>query len=183
MLKEFWAEAVQNQCPYVFLNNRTPQEFWSGHKPNVAHLKVFGSISKRTNLEDKSKKYVFIGFNEKFKAYKLYDLIKKKLVISRDVELNEEARWDWSNQQEKLSTEEVDVRYPVRDDGASSSRSLEEDSSSGSLNEAEAELRNPRFQDLRDLYETTGEVQLVCLLAMPRRSHLRKQFEIQNGKL
>jgi hypothetical protein len=24
---------------------------------------------------------------------------------------------------------------------------------------------NPRFQDLRDLYETTGEVHLVCLLA------------------
>jgi hypothetical protein len=64
-----------------------------------------------------------------------------------------------------LSTEEVEVRHPVRDDGASSSRSSKEDSSSGSSDEAEAKLRNPRFQDLRDLYETTGEVHLVCLLA------------------
>jgi hypothetical protein len=57
------------------------------------------------------------------------------------------------------------VRHQVRDDGVSSSRSSEEDSSSGSSNEVEDELRNPRFWDLRDLYETTGEVHLVCLLA------------------
>jgi hypothetical protein len=109
MPKKFWAKVVQctvyiqNRCPHAFLNNRTPppQELWSGHKPNVAHLKVIGSIAyrkipdpKRTKLEDKSKKYVFIGYTEKSKAYKLYDPIEKKLVISRDVELNEEARWD-----------------------------------------------------------------------------------------
>jgi hypothetical protein len=105
MPKEFWAEIVQcavyiqNRCPHVFLNNRTPQELWSGHKPNVAHLKVFGSIAygkisdpKRTKLEDKSKKYVFIRYSEKSKSYKLYDPIENKLVISRNVELNEEAR-------------------------------------------------------------------------------------------
>jgi hypothetical protein len=106
------------------------QELWSGHKPNVAHLKVIGSIAyrkipdpKRTKLEDKSKKYVFIGYTEKSKAYKLYDPIEKKLVISRDVERNEEACWDWKNQQEEQLTEKVEVRHPIRDDEASSSRS------------------------------------------------------------
>jgi Reverse transcriptase (RNA-dependent DNA polymerase) len=142
------------------------------HKPNVAHLKVFGSIAygkipylKITKLEDKSKKYVFIRYREKFKAYNLYDPIEKKLMICRDVELNEEARWDWKNQQEELTTEEVELRLLVRNDGASSSRNSEEDSSSGSSEEAEVEPRNLRFQDLRVLYETTGEVHLVCLLA------------------
>jgi hypothetical protein len=176
--KKFYAEAVQcavyiqNRCSYAFLNNRTPQKLWRCHKSNVAHLKVFGSIAhgkisdpKRTKLEDKSKKYVFIGYSEKSKAYKLYDPIEKKLVISRDVELNEETRWDWNNQQEELSTEEVKVRHPVRDGGALSLRSSEEDFNSGSSDEPEAEPRNPRFYDLRDLYETTGEVHLVCLLA------------------
>jgi hypothetical protein len=52
------------------------------------------SDPKRIKLKDKSKKYVFIGHNEKSKSYKLYDPIEKKLVISIDVELNEEARWD-----------------------------------------------------------------------------------------
>jgi Reverse transcriptase (RNA-dependent DNA polymerase) len=56
------------------------------------------------------------------------------------------------------------MRHLIRDDGASSLRSSE-DSSSGSSNEAEAESRNLRVWDLRDLYETTGEVHLVCLLA------------------
>jgi hypothetical protein len=50
-----------------------------------------------------------------FKAYKLYDLIKKKLVISRDIELNGEIRWDWKNQQEELLIKEVEMRLPVRD--------------------------------------------------------------------
>jgi hypothetical protein len=57
------------------------------------------------------------------------------------------------------------MRLLIQDDGASSSRNSEEDSSSGSSDETEAELRNLRFRDLRDLYETTDEAHLVCLLA------------------
>jgi hypothetical protein len=59
---------------------------------NVAYEKV--PDPKRTKLDDKSKKYIFIGYDEKSKAYKLYDSIKKKLVVSRDVEVNEETHWD-----------------------------------------------------------------------------------------
>jgi hypothetical protein len=68
---------------------------------NVTHLKIFGSITyekisdpKKTKRDDKSKKFVFIGYNEKSKTYKLYDLFEKKLMINRDIELNEEAHWD-----------------------------------------------------------------------------------------
>jgi hypothetical protein len=63
-------------------------------------------------------------------------------VINRDVELNEITRRDWKNQQEELPTEEVEVRFPVQDGGALSSRSSEKDSSSGSSDEVEAEPRN-----------------------------------------
>ena len=50
MPKEFWAEVVQcaiyiqNRCPHARLNEKTPQEVWSGQKPSVSHLKVFGSV-------------------------------------------------------------------------------------------------------------------------------------------
>jgi hypothetical protein len=57
----------------------------------------FYTRKESSSKTDKSKKYVFIGYSEKSKAYKFYDLIEKKLVISRDVELNEEARWDRKN--------------------------------------------------------------------------------------
>ena len=89
MPKEFWAEAVQcavyiqNRCPHAILENKTPQELWRGHKPNVSHFRVFGSVAyahipdqRRTKLEDKSEKLVFIGYEEKSKAYKLYNPVE-----------------------------------------------------------------------------------------------------------
>ena len=74
MPKEFWAEAVQcavyllNRCPTKSVQNMTPQEAWSGFKPSVLHLRVFGSIvfshvpkDLRTKLDEKGEKFVFIG--------------------------------------------------------------------------------------------------------------------------
>nr|KYP55857.1 Retrovirus-related Pol polyprotein from transposon TNT 1-94 [Cajanus cajan] len=49
--KKFWAEAVQcafyvqNICPHAKLGKKTPQEIWSGMKPSVSHLRVFGSVA------------------------------------------------------------------------------------------------------------------------------------------
>jgi hypothetical protein len=69
MSKEFWAEIVQcavymqNRYPHQILENKTPQEHWTEHKLNVAHLRVFGSVGyahfsnqRRTKLDDKSTK-------------------------------------------------------------------------------------------------------------------------------
>jgi hypothetical protein len=49
---------------------------------------------RRTKLDDKSKKYVFIGSDEKTKAFKLFDPVEKKVVVIRDVQVNEESAWD-----------------------------------------------------------------------------------------
>jgi len=84
MPKEFWVESVQctiyvqNRCPHVKLDDQTPQEAWSRQKPTVSHLKVFGSVAydqRRTKLEDKTKRYVFIGYDEKTKGYKFLFLV------------------------------------------------------------------------------------------------------------
>ncbi|XP_006590086.1 uncharacterized protein [Glycine max] len=51
MPKEFWAEAVacaiylSNRSPTKNVKDQTPQEAWSGVKPRVDHLRVFGSIT------------------------------------------------------------------------------------------------------------------------------------------
>jgi hypothetical protein len=89
------------------LEKITPQEAWSGWKPSVKHLKVFGSIGyvhvpeqERTKLDDRSKKMVFMGYAENCKGYKCFDPVTKKVVVSRDVEFEEEASWDWSIQEE-----------------------------------------------------------------------------------
>jgi hypothetical protein len=38
---------------------------------------------------------VLLGLSEESKAYRLYDLVEKKIVISRDVVFDEEKSWDW----------------------------------------------------------------------------------------
>jgi hypothetical protein len=46
--KYLWAEAVGTACylvnrsPSSTLDNKTPQEVWTGKEPSLTHLKVFG---------------------------------------------------------------------------------------------------------------------------------------------
>jgi transposase InsO family protein len=169
MPKDFWTEAVQcavyvqNRCPHAKLADQTPQEAWSGHKPTISHFKVFGSVAyahipdqRRTKLDDKSKKYVFIGYDEKTKSFKLFDPIEKKVVVSRDVQVNEESAWDWKNQKEVTQKEEK---------GESSTSAPIITPTSPPTSDDEGEPRQPRMRSLQDLYESTNEVHLVCLLA------------------
>jgi len=161
--KEFWAEAVQcgiyvqNRCPHAKLNEKTPQEVWSGRKPSVSHLKVFGSIAyghvpaqQRTKLEDRSKKYVFIGYDEKTKAYRLFNPITKKVIMSRDVQVDEESEWKWNNSEKESRSLEVDTPPAVRDHETS---------------DEEDEPLQPRARSLQDIYNSTDEVHVVCFLA------------------
>lgn len=53
-----------------------------------------------SKLDYKSAKYVFIRYDARTKGCKLYDQLTEKVVISRDVEFDEEASWDWNVQQE-----------------------------------------------------------------------------------
>ncbi|KAL4280140.1 hypothetical protein GQ457_03G000400 [Hibiscus cannabinus] len=114
MPKEFWVEAVScavylsNRSPTKNVDNVTPQEAWSGRKPSVRHIRVFGSIAYahvpdqgRLKLDDRSSKYVFIGYDSNSKGYKLFNPSNGRIVISRDVEFDEQASWNWEAQEEQ----------------------------------------------------------------------------------
>ncbi len=69
---------IKNRCPTKALDSKTPQEAWSGRKPDVSHLRIFGCKAfahvpdkKRTKLESKSMPCVFLGYYEGTKAYRL----------------------------------------------------------------------------------------------------------------
>jgi len=114
--KEFWAEAVA--CA-VYLSNRsstrnvwgkTPQEAWSGRRPGISHLRVFGSVAhvhipyeKRAKLDDKSGKFIFVGYDQSSRGYKLYNPENNKIVISRDVVFDEEGEWDFGPHKQEYS--------------------------------------------------------------------------------
>ncbi|CAK1579746.1 unnamed protein product [Parnassius mnemosyne] len=97
---ELWAEAVS--CAVYILNRtsssqtpgKTPYELWNGIKPQLGHLKVFGSVGYvhvpdqlRTKLEKKSKKMMLVGYDNT--NYRMYDVNNKSIKISRNVIFDE----------------------------------------------------------------------------------------------
>jgi hypothetical protein len=102
LAQEFWVEAVDtarylvNMSPSSVLVDMTPHEVWSGKKPSVSHLKVFGCDAfvhvpkeKRSKLDKKAVKCIFIGYKEGMKGYKLWDPASRRTMYSRDVVFRE----------------------------------------------------------------------------------------------
>ena len=88
----FWGYALESAC-YI-LNRvpsksvaKTPYEIWMGHKPVLAHLRVWGcSAYVKRLLTDKlglrSDKCLFIGYPKESKGYYFYNTEEQKLFVS-----------------------------------------------------------------------------------------------------
>lgn len=76
MPKEFRAEAVAtvvyilNRCLTNSIRDKMLEKAWSGRRPSIKHLKVFGCITYayvldqlKKKLDDKGEKCIFIGYN------------------------------------------------------------------------------------------------------------------------
>ena len=139
----FWAEAIttanyiKNRCPTKALQDLTPHEVWTGRKPNIDHLRTFGSTAyahipkeKRSKLDSKALQGIFLGYSEESKAYRIYDKNSGKLIVSRDVIFQEQE-----------------------EDNMSPAVNLEEDQNEVTLKESEAEkpksevIEGPRDQE------------------------------------
>ncbi|KAI3721795.1 hypothetical protein L2E82_32813 [Cichorium intybus] len=117
MPDSFWAEGVAvavyilNISPTKAVWNQTPYEAWSGNKPSVSHLRIFGCIchvlvtSARQKLDSKSQKHIFIGYCSKSKAYRLYDPLTGNIIISRNVVFDEAATWDWKSEGKNIPSQ------------------------------------------------------------------------------
>jgi hypothetical protein len=80
-----------NRSPSSTLDDKTSQEVWTGKKPSLTHLKVFGCEAYvHVPKENMSKLYkkvetcIFIGYKDGLKGYKIWNLENKKVVYSRD---------------------------------------------------------------------------------------------------
>ena len=100
---KFWAKAIkcasyiQNRVPHKQIDGVTPFEAWSGHKPDVSHLRIFGSrawaripLDKRMALESQRKECLFVGYSEYSKQYNIINMITQKSFIERSVHFEEE---------------------------------------------------------------------------------------------
>lgn len=84
--------------------DKTPYRAWTGSKPNVIHLRIFRSMCSRNvpeqlrkKLGDQSQTMVLIGYHLT-SAYKLYFPNDDKLVINRDVLVDESKWWNWTQE-------------------------------------------------------------------------------------
>ena len=101
-----WAEAVRtaayirNRIP----NNRTgknvtPFESWHGSKPDISHLRVFGSAAyvhipdcKRKKFDAKSRKAIFVGYDwMTTKVVRVYDREKRMIEAVSNVSIEEQS--------------------------------------------------------------------------------------------
>jgi hypothetical protein len=83
---------VINQSPSTAIELKTPIEMWTRKPANYSQLHIFGSpVYVMYNTEEvskpdsKSRKYVFLGYVNRMKGYRLWDPTAHKIVISRGV--------------------------------------------------------------------------------------------------
>lgn len=97
-----WAEATaysiytKNRCPTQAVDGKTPYEVLYGNKPNISHLRAFGSKCfvhndqpNRSKLDPRAFEAIFIGYSLHSKAWKYYCPETRKSGKSRNVKFDE----------------------------------------------------------------------------------------------
>ena len=74
----------------------TLKEMWSGAKPDISHLCIFGCAAyvhvlkgKRRKLDPKSREMIFVGYENLLKGWQFWDAKNRCIEISRDVKFDE----------------------------------------------------------------------------------------------
>ena len=160
---QFWGEAVAtsvyllNLSPTKAVQNRTPLEAWKGMQPTVSHLHIFGCIAytlipspQHQKLDKKPQKCIFIGYSIESKAYKLYNPVTCKVIISRDVIFNEDAKSVWSEDKvpahQTIPLESIEVASPTSNSPAINSSNSASQRSQSSPSNSHASPSNSNGQ-------------------------------------
>ena len=98
--KSYWAEAMYtivyliNMFPSLPLKGDVPQRVWSSKDVSYQHMSMFGCLvymhvakDQRSKLNNKSKPCIFLGYSEIEFVYRLWDLLDKKVMRIRDLDL------------------------------------------------------------------------------------------------
>jgi len=160
------------------------------YQASVNHLKVFGCITyahtpeqKRKKLDDQGEKCIFIWYERRTKAYKLYNPDSKKRIISGDVEFDEEDYWRWCDKDKNIKG----MFFEDNDNDLQESEGLDQNSlsspapsiptftlaltPSNSSKGSSSGGATRRMRSLRDLYDNTEPVEIMedytlfCLFA------------------
>ena len=178
-----WAEAIntathiRNRCTTRSLDratttegkcedNITPEELWSGKKPDITYMKIFRcdayALEKggnRSKFDERATKCTLIGYERR--GYRLWDSQRGRLIISRDVRFNEQRQHEREETVEITSSyfpKTTTEKHPIR---PTSPISMENEEQSEHDDEDISEQQRP----------TT-----------PRKTRIRKEAESNLGK-
>ena len=90
------------------MGNMTPEECFTGKKPEVSHFRIFGIFpyshvpsEKRIKLEPTVEKGINLGYDETLKAFCIYLTSQRKVVVRRDMKFEEERGFRKSRELEQ----------------------------------------------------------------------------------
>ena len=97
----------------------TPFEALHGYKPNVSHLRVFGSkawaripLDKRKAFQAQSSECILLGYADDAKPYKMMEVSTKICFIERSVQFEEDQLHDTP----PTTKEGITISPPIFDD-------------------------------------------------------------------
>ncbi|CAB0030719.1 unnamed protein product [Trichogramma brassicae] len=160
-----WAEAV-NTAVYILnrtLNSsnskQTPFEIWFGRKPDISHVRIFGSECFaqvpnvfRKKWDAKARKLILVGYENESMNYRLFDPDTGNISVSRNVSFNENVLVSGNK-----NVEETQLLFKVNNDvecGAAADIEPENERENEPENELDASVislgANEDWQDARD---------------------------------
>ena len=124
--EKFWAKVVSytvytiNRCPHHSTNFLTPEEKWSKHPPNLQNLRIFGCIGfvhqSQRKLKPRAIKCMFLSFIEEVKGFRMWHLIKKRCITSKDVIIKEDTMFMLDKPNKTLDSNyrpnDIEVEHP-----------------------------------------------------------------------
>jgi hypothetical protein len=119
-----WVEAratriyLQNRIPHRILGKKTHEEAFTDRRLDVEHNRIFGCstfshvpLERRTKLDPTTQQGILVGYSEVLKSYHIYILPLGKVVVSRDVIIEEDNAF--ARSLESRVGVEDDAKLPV----------------------------------------------------------------------
>ena len=111
------------KSPSSALEDKTPQEVWTG-KNSHSHMRVFGCDAyvhvpkeKKTKLDSKFERCIFIGYKDCLKGYKIWNTETRKVVHIQDVVFKEEK---YFIKHEVLPKESEKIEFELKEEESDS---------------------------------------------------------------
>ena len=200
--KEFWGEAANTanrirNCSPTKTKQKCPEEEFSGQTPDLTKLKTFGckvmikNKKEGTKLDDKATEGLMLGYNEDNKTFRVWDLKRKKVTVTRDLSIFEKTKPNQKEQNKEESSEESDENKSDKeeiskseeektvitiesDESESDDDSEADESKEDSEKEKEKIINNQNNEEIRDF---------VILIDNSELEKVKNQEEKQKVKL